>query len=97
MAADKPAVLDNAFTVSEDATMQIIDTEKTEENIVVRGDLNENGLLNIVDVQIAYDLAAGKLAAASLQRAAIKADFNGDGLLDAVDARAIQRAVHAIG
>lgn len=70
-----------------------------------KGDVNNNGKVNIVDAQLAYDLATNKLASATLSEllslwgagATIDtvrgiADFNGDGTLDAADAFAIQHA-----
>ena len=55
-------------------------------------DINGNGVVNIVDAQIAYDISCGRLTDLSnysdLQKAA---DVNGDGVVDASDALAIQR------
>ena len=55
-------------------------------------DINGNGVVNIVDAQIAYDISCGRLTNLSnysdLQKAA---DVNGDGVVDASDAFAIQR------
>lgn len=74
-----------------------------------KGDLNGDGFVNIVDAQIAFDLATGKFDEGSPYEAIIAcwaeqkadlstiktfADVNGDGELDAVDARAIQYAIH---
>ena len=63
-----------------------------------RGDVNCNGLLNIVDVQIAYDIANGGHAERrDLAWMRSRADVTGpagapDGAIDAQDAFAIQRA-----
>ena len=63
-----------------------------------RGDVNCNGLLNIVDVQIAYDIANGGHAERrDLAWMRSRADVTGpagapDGVVDAQDAFAIQRA-----
>ena len=63
-----------------------------------RGDVNCNGLLNIVDVQIAYDIANGGHAERrDLAWMRSRADVTGpagapDGAVDAQDAFAIQRA-----
>ena len=63
-----------------------------------RGDVNCNGLLNLVDVQIAYDIANGGHAERrDLAWMRSRADVTGpagapDGAVDAQDAFAIQRA-----
>ena len=63
-----------------------------------RGDVNCNGLLNIVDVQVAYDIANGGHAGRhDLSWMRSRADVTGpagapDGAVDAQDAFAIQRA-----
>ena len=63
-----------------------------------RGDVNCNGLLNIVDVQVAYDIANGGHAERhDLVWMRSRADVSGpagapDGAVDAQDAFAIQRA-----
>ena len=58
-------------------------------------DLNGNGSVNIVDVQIAYDLACGVYEGfdALPVSAWLAADANGNGYLEASDALVIQRAV----
>ncbi len=61
------------------------------------GDVSGNGVVDIVDAQIAYDLAskdASALTAAVTQRMWLEADVNGDGAVDAADARAIQYLCH---
>ena len=73
----------------------------------LKGDVNNNGKLNIVDAQITYDLSANHYEGDSLSALLAKwgegtiliqvqkfADVNGDNALDAADARAIQYAVH---
>ena len=63
-----------------------------------RGDVNCNGLLNIVDAQVAYDIAnAGHAGRHDLAWMRSRADVTGpagapDGAVDAQDAFAIQRA-----
>ena len=68
-----------------------------------RGDLNLNGQVNVVDAQLAYSLATNGSSpewskvkalgvAWSNQTVKFLADVNGDGHLDAADARAIQSA-----
>ncbi len=71
------------------------------------GDVNNNGKLNIVDAQITYDLSTNRYEGDPLSALLAKwgegtllvqlqkfADVNGDGTLDAADARAIQYAIH---
>ncbi len=84
------ALTDASFTVieaSEDHAIQ---------EFAYDGDLNLNGKVNIVDAQIAYDLACGvytDFAQVSMQQW-IAGDVNNDGALDAADAFAIQYKVH---
>lgn len=84
------------------------DIESTPEPLVgLKGDVNNSSTLNIVDAQITYDLAAGNYEDDALSALLAKwgegttlvqiqnfADVNGDGELDAADARAIQYAIH---
>ena len=60
----------------------------------LKGDVNDNGILNIVDVQLAYDIATTDIYKARADYAAMftRADVDGDGTVDAKDARAIQYA-----
>ena len=62
---------------------------------VAQGDANMNGSINIVDAQVAYDIANGLYQDDSqyLQRYAL-AEVNGDTYVDATDAFAIQYYVH---
>ncbi len=62
---------------------------------VAQGDANMNGSINIVDAQIAYDIAKGLYQDDSqyLQRYAL-AEVNGDTYVDATDAFAIQYYIH---
>ena len=62
----------------------------------LQGDVNANGVTNVVDAQIAYDLAAGRYASSdSLSEAQmLTADVNCDGVMDSSDAYAIQRYAH---
>ena len=59
---------------------------------VLRGDVNGNNRVNIVDAQLAYDIARAvytDFSAVSME-GFLKADVNGDASVDAVDAFAIQ-------
>lgn len=72
------------------------------------GDVNNSGTINIVDAQIAYDIAANRYAegealtsliacwgnGATLDLIKVYVDVNADGTVDALDARAIQYYVH---
>ena len=61
----------------------------------LKGDVNDNGVVNIVDAQIAYDLARGVYRGSADEETMLdKADVNDDGIVNAQDARAIQYAVH---
>ena len=61
---------------------------------MVRGDANGNGAVNIIDAQIAYDVACGTFADFSTlpMLGWLSCDMNGDGRVDAADAFAIQAA-----
>ena len=60
----------------------------------MKGDVNENGEVNIVDVQIAYDISCGVYDdMPNLSAMLVAADVNGDGTVDPADAFAIQRYV----
>ena len=61
-----------------------------------RGDVNGNSEVNIVDAQVAYDLATGAFADDNplSESQMLAADVNCDGAVDAADARAIQSYVH---
>jgi subtilisin family serine protease len=63
------------------------------------GDVSGNGCTNIIDAQVAYDIACGRYDGfTSLPMGAwLAADVNGSGCVDASDARAIQYAVHHDG
>ena len=65
---------------------------------VATGDVNQNGKINIVDAQIAYDIACGlhKDNEGYAQLYAL-AEVTGDNIVDAADAFAIQYAVHNNG
>ena len=67
-------------------------TEGTAQVISVDGDINKNGNVNIVDAQLAYDIARGVYTdfKAITQEGYLKADVNGDASVDATDAFAIQ-------
>jgi hypothetical protein len=61
------------------------------------GDVNGDGVVNIIDAQIAYDLASKDASAQSdavTQQMWLEADYNDDGMVDAADARAIQHLCH---
>ena len=60
----------------------------------LKGDVNANGIVNIVDAQIAYDLSRGAYVGdAGEETLRNSADVNGDGIVGAEDARAIQHAI----
>lgn len=64
---------------------------------LARGDVNGNGSVNIVDAQLAYDIATNKEGIQDLpdyQSMAKRADVTGDGTVDAADAFSIQYAIH---
>ena len=67
-------------------------TEGTAQVVSVDGDINKNGKVNIVDAQLAYDIARGVYTnfKAITQEGYLKADVNGDATIDATDAFAIQ-------
>ena len=67
--------------------------------------MNNNGLINVMDAQVAFDLANAKYGADyseypllsegwSLDQLKLVADVNGKDDIDAADARAIQYYVH---
>ncbi|MDO4182720.1 MAG: transglutaminase domain-containing protein [Coriobacteriia bacterium] len=61
----------------------------------VKGDVNGNGVLNVVDAQMAYDMACGVYAPADLPESAwAAANVDGEAGVTANDARAIQHAIH---
>jgi hypothetical protein len=65
------------------------------------GDINGDATLEIVDAQIAYDLANGVFDAdtgftALTVSQRLKADFNADGIIDLSDAYAIQYKLHGL-
>ncbi len=87
----------------------VLTWQKTDPDKLVglAGDVNNNGKLNIVDAQITYDLSTNRYEGDPLSALLAKwgegtllvqlqkfADVNGDGTLDAADARAIQYAIH---
>ena len=56
-----------------------------------KGDLNGNGVVNIVDAQVAYGIACGQFELTSNSLGLYHAaDVNADGFVDAADAFAIQ-------
>ena len=90
----------NRFVALVDSTTfpQLKSTDFTLEERVptsmVRGDANGNGAVNIIDAQIAYDVACGTFADFSTlpMLGWLSCDMNGDGRVDAADAFAIQAA-----
>ena len=66
---------------------------------MVRGDANGNGVVNIIDAQIAYDVACGAFADFSTlpMLGWLSCDMNGDERVDAADAFAIQAAALSKG
>jgi hypothetical protein len=68
------------------------------EDVSYEGDVNGNGKVNIVDAQIAYDIASGvynDFNVATMQMW-MRSDVNKDALVSALDARAIQCIIHGI-
>lgn len=78
---------DIPYTLSTDFSFR-----KEDADLVIFGDVNDNGIVNIVDAQIAYDVARGRFAGFSELplKGWISCDMNKDGLVDAADAYAIQ-------
>ncbi len=66
--------------------------------VVTRGDVNESTTIDIIDAQIAYDIACGKYRDLSVigEPGWLAADFNLNGEIDASDALAIMHQVHAL-
>lgn len=62
--------------------------------VAEKGDVNGNGQVNIVDAQIAYDVATGKLSSDTQDYELYRkrSEVNEDGIIDAADAFAIQHA-----
>ena len=60
---------------------------------ITSGDANENGQINVVDAQIAYDVVRGVYSNFSVLPLTgwLACDYNGDAVVDAADAFAIQR------
>jgi hypothetical protein len=68
------------------------------EDVSYEGDVNGNEKVNIVDAQIAYDIASGvynDFSVATMQMW-MRSDVNKGALVDASDARAIQCIIHGI-
>ena len=57
------------------------------------GDVNANGVVNVVDSRLAYDISRGKFSASHCVDMRARADVAGDGAVDAVDAFATQCAI----
>ena len=80
----------NAFAVDESATAFALPLFGEERY----GDVNNNGKTNIVDAQIAYDLACGYYSFGSEPAYSyLLADVNADNYVDSADALAIQHAI----
>lgn len=90
---------------------KIVDATSLERTVNLNGtlgDVNNSGTINIVDAQIAYDIAANRYAegealtsliacwgnGATLDLIKVYVDVNKDSTIDALDARAIQYYVH---
>lgn len=101
VAKESSKVKDTDVTVSDVVTATI-------KPVYLKGDVNNSGVLNIVDAQIVYDMANNIYAEGSKNRASLLAcwgegvtyemvktiaDYNDDSVLDAVDAFAIQYAI----
>ena len=84
------------FTADPNAERREISTLKGNGSGMLAADLNNNGRVNIVDAQYAYELAKGLFTYHEEDMALwLAADVNADGFLDASDALAIQLAMHA--
>jgi hypothetical protein len=68
------------------------------EEVSYDGDINGNGKINIVDAQIAYDIASGVYNDYSIATILMwmRSDVNKDTLVSALDARGIQYLIHGI-
>ena len=69
--------------------------EATAVTVARNGDVNGNEKINIVDAQVAYDLANAAYSGFEVlgMQQQLSADVNNDGAVDALDARAIQHFV----
>ncbi len=99
LTAQRPTNLQQDDFSSESGTEAAFVARPGHESASARaGDCNASGFVNIVDAQIAYDRATGH---SSFNEQAVLSwlvsDVNGDGALNAVDAFAIQYAVHRGG
>ena len=88
-------------TIAKDVTpsldsITVVEGTPTAYKDLAKGDVNENDRINIVDAQIAYDVATAKFSGFDKLSAlgVFKADVNNDKALDATDAFAIQVYVH---
>ena len=81
----------DAFAVDESATAFVLPSFGEERY----GDINSSGKTNVVDAQLAYDLACGRYAAENEPAYCyLLADVNIDDYIDSADAFAIQHAIH---
>ncbi len=92
----KTLVLQDVANAVKEGTTKVSITKGTAATTpTLKGDVNMGGTLTIVDAQIAYDMAC---ACYNTSTAAIAeflaADVNADNVLNALDARAIQHALH---
>lgn len=76
----------------EDSSFSYADASSSDPVAPQQGDVNDNGRLNIVDAQLAYDLANGRYSDYSILSLGewLSADMNDDATVDATDAFAIQ-------
>lgn len=81
---------------SESFSLQEISDEAGAATALLVGDANNNGRVNIVDAQVAYDMARGHYSDFSrvAQAGWLAANINADTTLDATDAFAIQYLIH---
>ena len=92
--------------VKEDVSDKLVNSDVTEvaaeggaPSVDYSGDVNNNSKVNIIDAQVAYDLAKGdKYTDDSVVTLSMwyRADVNGDGAIKAADARTIQKIIHGI-
>ena len=81
----------DAFAVDKSATAFVLPLFGEERY----GDVNGSGKTNVVDAQLAYDLACGRYAAGNEPAYSyLLADVNTDDYVDSTDAFAIQHAIH---
>ena len=95
LVSGSPTLQDSDFTESGLAEERVLAKPGNHGNTVVIGDVNGNGVCNVVDAQIVYDIARGvyKFDASSDVKNWLMADVNGNKSIDSLDALALQRVV----